>query len=219
MYREKMAYEASLKKKGFCLIAGIDEAGRGPLAGPVFAAACIIPPNFKIRGIDDSKKLTPQSREKIYKKLIKHPSLIYAVGIVDVEEIDRVNIYQASILAMLKAVDGLSVKPDYLLVDGIKLSHPSIPCEGIIKGDGLSLSIGAASIIAKVERDHLMCEYHEKWPEYGFNEHKGYGTEKHLAALEKYGPCPIHRRSFKPVMDLLPAMETGDLFSDNLIVV
>jgi ribonuclease HII len=201
--QQMMHYEEEAYREGYRLIAGLDEAGRGPLAGPVVAAACILPRNALISRVDDSKKLDPKLREEIFHRLIADKSIIYAVGIVDVEEIDRLNIYQANIRAMWKAIDGLKSYPDFLLVDGMELPHPHLSCCKIIKGDQLSQSIAAASIIAKETRDQLMRAYHQHWPLYGFDQHKGYGTDKHLEALECYGPCPIHRRSFDPVKSLL----------------
>ena len=196
---DKLVYERRALAQGYSTIVGIDEAGRGPLAGPVVAAACHLGEDVDITGIDDSKKLTPAKRERLFQALTEHPRVTYGVGIVSAEVIDMVNILQATILAMLQAVENISVVPDYLLVDGLKLPS-SIPSEKIIKGDTLSLSIGAASNIAKVIRDQLMREYDREYPEYGFKSHKGYGTKKHLEALEQYGPCPsIHRNSFEPV--------------------
>lgn len=195
---ELTRYEAEARAQGYRLIAGIDEAGRGPLAGPVVAAACIIPEGIFFEGINDSKQLSPKQRCHLYESLISHPSIVYGIGSSDAREIDEVNIYQATILAMLRAVEALTTHPDYLLVDGMKLPHPTIPVLKIIKGDTLSQSIAAASILAKETRDRLMGEYHERWPEYHFDRHKGYGTEKHLEALSLHGPCPIHRLSFAP---------------------
>jgi ribonuclease HII len=192
-----MSYERKHHRKGFKTVAGIDEAGRGPLAGPVVAAVCVLPKSILIPQIDDSKKLSPAVREKIYEYLIGNRHVHYGIGIIGSLEIDQINIYQATIQAMLLAVQQLSLIPDCLLVDGLALPHPTIPVEKIIKGDQLSQSIAAASIIAKVTRDRMMVEYHEQWPEYGFKEHKGYGTKKHRDALQSHGPCPIHRQSFK----------------------
>lgn len=197
------AYEEEAYRKGYRLLCGIDEAGRGPLAGPVVAAACIIPRGYAIEGVNDSKQLTPKVRERLFEQLTNDPLIIYAVGIIDAPEIDRINIYQATIVAMLQAVAKLSTQPDYLLVDGLLLPHPSLFAEKIIRGDALSHTIAAASIIAKVTRDHMMLEYDCQWPQYGFAKHKGYGTKKHLEALHLHGPCPIHRRSFSPVKDEL----------------
>lgn len=196
-------HEEQAISNGFKIVAGVDEAGRGPLAGPVVCAACIIPPKVFIPGINDSKLLSPQQRFTLYEQITTHPNIVYAVGIVDVEQIDRVNILQATIQGMIEAVNNLKKKPDYLLVDGLKLPHPSIPGEKIIKGDALSSLIAAASIIAKETRDRIMQKYDEVWPEYKFSKHKGYGTEAHFEAIHKYGPCPIHRKSFEPIKSLI----------------
>lgn len=211
---ELQSYERELRLEGYKQIAGIDEAGRGPLAGPVVAAACIIPEWVLIPGIDDSKKLTPKQRKSVFDNLTCHSEVFYGVGIVSHEEIDRLNILQASILAMHHAILTLKQKPDYLLVDGLGFPGFHIPNKKIIQGDSKSYAIGAASIIAKETRDKIMDEYHEKWPEYGFNTHKGYGTEKHRTAIEKYGPCPIHRMTFEPLKSFwsakaLPSLSRG----------
>ncbi len=195
--------ERKERKSGFQVIAGVDEAGRGPLAGPVVAAACIIPEGVFIRGVDDSKQLTALQRRDVFERLINHKRIIYAVGIVEPSDIDRVNIYQATILAMLQAIEGLVPVPDVLLVDGMNLPHPTIPCRRVVGGDALSQSIAAASVIAKETRDDLMREYHGEWPEYGFEKHKGYGTQQHREALSRFGPCPIHRRSFEPIKSMI----------------
>lgn len=192
-------YERAAYKSGKTHVAGVDEAGRGPLAGPVVAAACIIPSGLLLEGVNDSKLIAPKKRAELFHRYIQIPEIKYSVGIVPAEEIDRINIYQATIQAMLQAVSGLSICPELLLVDGLALPHPSIPCTKIIKGDTLSQSIAFASIIAKEMRDQIMRECHAQWPEYGFDSHMGYGTEKHRAAIEKHGPCPIHRYSFEPV--------------------
>jgi ribonuclease HII len=191
-------YENEARLKGYQYIAGIDEAGRGPLAGPVVAAACIIPQGVWIPYVNDSKKLSPKVRASLFERIKDDRSILYGIGIVSSAEIDQINIYQATIQAMLMAVSQLAVGPDCLLVDGMNLPHPSLPCTRIVKGDALSQSVAAASIIAKETRDELMCYYHERWPQYGFNQHKGYGTAQHLEALHKHGPCDIHRRSFEP---------------------
>lgn len=191
-----LRFEREAQQQGYKCVVGVDEAGRGPMAGPVVAAACHIPDGVFIPGINDSKQLTAESREEIYSKLSAHPDVSYSVGIIDHQIIDEINILQASIKAMIEAVDAIKVTVDYLLVDGLKLPHPVHPSLKIIKGDSLSYSIAAASIVAKVTRDRIMKEYHELYPEYGFDQHKGYGTAKHREALEKYGPSPIHRRSF-----------------------
>lgn len=198
-----MIFEKEARKKGFKQIAGVDEAGRGPLAGPVVAAACIIPEKLYIPGVNDSKKLSEKMRQELFEHLTTHKRIVYGVGIVAPEEIDRINIYQATIVAMLQAVANLSEVPDCLLVDGLQLPHPTLPVQKIIGGDASSFCIAAASIIAKVTRDRLMCAYHEHWPHYGFVKHKGYGTAMHLEALEKHGPCVVHRRSFEPLKSRL----------------
>lgn len=193
-----MSFERKARSQGYKYIAGVDEAGRGPLAGPVVAAACIIPRGVYFSGIDDSKKLTPEQREMLFAALTTHPKVIYALGVVSAEVIDRVNIYQATIQAMFQAIAGLSQEPDYLLVDGMALPH-SLPSQKIIGGDGKSQSIAAASVLAKVTRDRMAQEWEIKWPEYGFGRHKGYGTPQHLAALALHGPCALHRHSFAPI--------------------
>lgn len=199
---ELKKYEKNAKKQGYLCIAGVDEAGRGPLAGPVVAAACILPEDFLLAGVNDSKQLTSQQREYLFQQLNEDSRVICGVGVVDSLTIDEINIYQATIKAMLMAIEDLSQKPDCLLVDGMKLPGTT-HCEKIIKGDERSLSIASASIIAKVTRDRMMVEYHEQWPEYGFDRHKGYSTAAHMEALEKHGPCPVHRASFEPVKSLL----------------
>lgn len=193
-----LEHENEARQQGYQNIAGVDEAGRGPLAGPVVAAACVIPCDVVFPGVNDSKQLTPEARSDLYEIISKNERVYYSIGIITHHVIDRVNIYQASILAMLQAINSLAVKPDYMLVDGLKLPHPDIPCLKIIGGDGLSQSIAAASILAKVTRDRLMIEYHKQWPQYGFDQHKGYATPQHYEAIEKHGPCPIHRMSFDP---------------------
>ncbi|MEI8366045.1 MAG: ribonuclease HII [Parachlamydiaceae bacterium] len=192
-------YEQDARCQGFRCIAGIDEAGRGPLAGPVVAAACIIPDGIYFRGIDDSKKLTSKQRESLFAEILSCPGVNYGIGVVSHEEIDRVNIYQATILAMLQAVSALKSVPDYLLVDGMSLKHPTIPSQKIIRGDAKSQSIAAASVLAKVTRDRMMQDFDRQWPEYGFGRHKGYGTAQHCDAISAYGPCPIHRMTFAPL--------------------
>lgn len=196
-------YEKRARAKGFRAIAGVDEAGRGPLAGPVVAAACLLPESFISEGIDDSKKLSPDERYTFYKQLISHPDIVYGVGIVEAVVIDQINILQATLRAMAIAVARLSFRPDYLLVDGNKAPDFGIETETIIGGDALSVSIAAASIIAKEVRDQIMIGYHELWPQYGFKEHKGYGTEQHLEAIKTYGTCSIHRNSFAPVDEIV----------------
>lgn len=196
--RALLHYEEKARLKGFRCIAGVDEAGRGPLAGPVVAAACVIPEGVFISQVNDSKKLTPKVRRRVYERILADKRISYGIGMVDSAEIDRINIYQATIQAILAAISSLPVQPDCLLVDGMNLPHPTLPCTKIIKGDTLSQSIAAASVIAKETRDELMRHYHKQWPHYGFDQHKGYGTAQHLEALAQYGLCEIHRYSFEP---------------------
>jgi len=178
------------------LIAGIDEAGRGPLAGPVVASAVILPRHLRIIGIRDSKTISQKEREYLYNKIIKE-AISIGIGISTEDEIDQINILQATILSMERAVTNLKVKPDLLIIDALRLKNIDIKQESFIKADIKSASVGAASIIAKVTRDRIMDNHHEKYPNYGFNKHKGYLTKKHLEAIKKYGLCPIHRKSFK----------------------
>lgn len=196
-------FEDEARQQGYHILAGLDEAGRGPLAGPVVAAACIIPAGVLIPGVDDSKMLSAEERASLYEIITQDERICYGIGIIDPETIDKINIFQATIAAMLAAVSQLSIIPQMLLVDGLKLPHPTIPAQKIIDGDAKSQSIAAASIIAKETRDRLMIELHQQWPLYGFNKHKGYGTEMHLEALHNHGICPIHRRSYEPVRALL----------------
>jgi ribonuclease HII len=191
-------------KLGYQLIGGVDEAGRGPLAGPVVAACVVIGPDFKIEPGDlelvaDSKKLSAKKREIIF-KAIREKVLAVEIGVVSHEDIDKINILQASFLAMRRAIKKLKIEPDYILLDGgFKIPKLTKPQTAIVKGDTKVWTIAAASIIAKVSRDWLMTEADKEYPEYLFAKHKGYGTKEHLAMLEKYGPCPIHRRSFAPI--------------------
>ena len=189
--------ESDLRRHGFHSLAGVDEAGRGPLAGPVVAAACLIPEGVYLRGIQDSKKLTPDQRKELFWQIIS--KTLVGIGIVDQREIDRINILQASLLAMRLAVLALSATPDVLLIDGpfkINLPLEQLP---VIGGDDKLISIGAASIVAKVTRDQIMDDYDLEYPHYGFHSHKGYPTEAHFSALDQYGPCPIHRMTFSPL--------------------
>jgi ribonuclease HII len=192
-------YEKRLIADGYTCIAGIDEAGRGPLAGPVVAAACILSQKSMFEHLNDSKQLTPERRELLYAEITTHPETHYGLGLIDVETIDRVNILQATFLAMQQAVSQLKIVPDHLLIDGNQLPPFTIPALGVVEGDAHSISIAAASILAKVTRDRLMVEWDRKWPEYGFKKHKGYATPEHVEALRKHGPCPLHRQSFEPV--------------------
>lgn len=193
---EKMLeYEKELYSKGYEYICGIDEAGRGPLCGPVVAAAVILKKGDKIEGVNDSKKLSEKKREALF-DVIKERAVAWSIGIVDEKTIDEINILEATRLAMKKAVEGLKQKPDYALVDAEKKVPIDVPYMPIIKGDALSESIAAASIIAKVTRDHMVMELDKQYPEYNFGKNKGYGTREHTEAIKKYGLCPAHRRSF-----------------------
>ena len=196
-------FVAVAKERGYQWVAGVDEAGRGPLAGPVVAAACLLPRAYFFGARFDSKKLTAKKRAELCAAFFDHPKMFIGVGVIDHQRIDAINILQASLEAMKEAVACLPVRPDFLLIDGLHAPDAGIPAQCVIKGDALSPSIGAASIIAKHHRDELMHNYHSTWPEYGFANHKGYPTKRHLLALQKYGPCPIHRRSFSPVKAVL----------------
>ena len=195
-------FEKKASENGFSKIAGIDEAGRGPLAGPVVSAAVMLPASFSASGITDSKKLTPKKRDYFFDKIHDH-AIAVGVGIVGPSEIDRVNILEAARHSMALSVENLSLKPDYLLIDGIFRISSDLPQKPIPKGDSLSVSIAAASIIAKVTRDRIMQKYHLEYPQFGFLQHKGYPTRAHKLAIRKYGCCPIHRQSFKGVKEYL----------------
>ena len=192
---EWLEYENEVYAKGYSAVCGVDEAGRGPLAGPVCAAAVILLRNTVIDGVNDSKKLSEKKREALF-DVIKSKAISYCVSYASVEEIESMNILNATMLAMQRAVAGLDVKADYAMIDGNKVPDLNIDCESIVKGDAKSMSIACASILAKVSRDRLLYEYAEKYPEYHFEKHKGYGTALHREMLQKYGPCPIHRISF-----------------------
>ncbi len=191
-----MLYEREHWGRGLGLVAGVDEAGRGPLAGPVAAAAVILPANKKIYEARDSKQLTPQKREQLFNR-IKQEAVCYSVGIVDVLYIDQFNIYHAGLEAMRRALIGLDKQPEHVLVDAFTVPGLNISQTSLIKGDTLSLSVACASILAKVTRDRLMVDYHRQFPQYGFDQHKGYATREHFKAIKKYGISPIHRRTFK----------------------
>ena len=195
-------YENQVRQNGFARIAGIDEAGRGPLAGPVVAAGVVLPTFFSVAGVNDSKKLTEKKRNDLYDKIFSQADAV-GVGVAVPEEIDALNILRASLLAMARAVANLSVIPDYLLIDGTFQIDADFPQRAIPKGDAKSISIAAASIIAKVTRDRLMLEYSETYPEYEFHRHKGYPTRMHRDAIKTFGCCPIHRKSFKGVKEYL----------------
>ena len=190
-----LLYEQSAREKGYVSIAGVDEAGRGPLAGPVFAAAVIFPENVEIDGINDSKKLSEKKRELLFDEIIQKAAA-YHIASVDHIEIDRINILNATMKAMSAAVEGLGITPDYVLIDGNKAPESGIKTETVIKGDAKSLSIAAASILAKVSRDRMIDGLDCVYPEYGFKKHKGYGTRLHMDMIKEFGPCPIHRMTF-----------------------
>ena len=187
--------EQELKAQGFTYVCGVDEAGRGPLCGPVFAAACILPDGLYIEGLNDSKKLTEKKREKLF-DIIKKEAVAYSIASADVEEINEMNILEADLLAMRRAIDGLGVKADFAIIDGNIARDFPIPARAVVKGDSKSMSIAAASVLAKVARDRLCLELDREYPQYGIAKHKGYGTKEHKEALEKYGPSPIHRKKF-----------------------
>ena len=195
-------YERQFWAKGCEFVAGVDEAGRGPLAGPVSVAAVILPHDLYLPKINDSKKLSAKVRDELYDEIMDK-ALAIKTALVDAKTIDRVNIYQATINGMYESIFGLAQEPQAVLIDAVKLDNLPMVSESIIKGDAKSASIAAASIIAKVNRDRLMDEYDKQYPEYGFAQHKGYGTAQHIEALKKYGPCPIHRLSFEPIRSMV----------------
>ena len=195
LYEQMSEYEKKFRARGLKLIAGMDEAGRGPLAGPVVAACVILDPERPVYGVNDSKKLSPKRRAEL-KAEIEKKALAIGVGIVDEKTIDEINILEATKLAMKQAVQNLGVLPEILLIDALTPKDLPIPQEGIIKGDAKSVSIAAASIIAKETRDAMLMELDQQYPEYGFASHKGYGTPQHIQAIKEYGPLPVHRRSF-----------------------
>jgi len=197
-----LSLESALHTRGLKWVAGVDEAGRGPLAGPVSAAAVILPRGYVLDGLDDSKKLTAAKRERLYDALIESERVLWSVALVEAAEIDSLNILRATHLAMRTALLGLSQAPDHCLIDGLPIRDCPFPHDGIVKGDGISLSIAAASVIAKVTRDRVMKGLDVEFPEYGFARHQGYGTKEHLEALRVHGPCLHHRRSFQPVAQL-----------------
>lgn len=212
MYRRcGFRHERRLRAGGFSVIAGIDEAGRGALAGPVVAGAAILPEKFRHKRLNDSKQLLPQRREEIYRDLTGNSAIVWSVGIVDALEIDQINILRATHKAMRLAIEGLNAQVDHALIDGLPVHPFPLPQTAIVDGDCYSLSIAAASVIAKVTRDRLMREFCARFPEYCFSQHKGYGTELHLLKLHAHGPCPIHRRSFEPVAQPLLAFTAPDL--------
>lgn len=204
-YWNRLSHECELWQQGSTVVAGVDEAGCGPLAGPVIAAAVVFPSAWlqtglysKLRGLNDSKQLTEEDREKFFGLITSHPEIRYAIATVDVETIDRINIRQAAWRAMNIALDQLQPRPEHVLVDGLKIKWLPYPQTALVQGDAKSYSIAAASVLAKVTRDRLMIELDAAYPGYGFADHKGYATPQHYAAINERGPCPIHRRSFAP---------------------
>jgi ribonuclease HII len=200
MLSSPLPIDQQLRESGYSLIAGVDEAGRGPLAGPVFAAAIILPPSNGLPDTMDSKKLSPTRREALYDQIIS-VAVAWHVSSIENQIIDRINILQATLKAMVEAVRNLSDTPEMILVDGSHTPFVDSHSRALKKGDGISQSIGAASVLAKVLRDRAMAQYHEEYPQYGFARHKGYGTREHLDAIALHGPCPIHRRSFARVKE------------------
>ena len=190
-----LEFEKEALAKGYNSVCGVDEAGRGPLAGPVCAAAVILPEGVIIDGVNDSKKLSEKKRESLF-DVIREQALSYSIAYATVDEIEEINILNATMLAMRRAIDGLDIKADYAMIDGNKIPPIDIDAECIVKGDAKSMSIACASILAKVSRDRLLYKYAEEYPMYGFDKHKGYGTKVHREAILKYGPCPYHRKSF-----------------------
>lgn len=211
--RHLLRFETELWEQGYTHIAGVDEAGRGPLAGPVVAAAAILPRGWRLEGLDDSKRIGDEARREELASAIQKEAVAWAVGRAEAEEIDALNIRRASLLAMRRAVEALSVKPDHLLLDAFTLPDFPLPQRGIIKGDSLSMSIAAASVLAKTTRDRWMRELDARYPGYGLAEHKGYPTASHVQAIREKGVLPIHRRSFGPVREALGAgSPQADLF-------
>jgi len=208
MYRRcGFRYEKKLRAIGVVRIAGIDEAGRGALAGPVVAAAVVLPQKFRHRKLNDSKQLAPELREKVYVDLTTNSEVSWGIGTIDHSEIDRINILRATHKAMNAAIAALTPSPEHVLIDGLPVFPFPFPQTAIIDGDCISLTIAAASVIAKVTRDRMMRDFCARFPEYCFSQHKGYSTELHLTKLHEFGPCPIHRRSFEPVAQPLLALE------------
>lgn len=190
-----LEFEQKAMDNGYKAVCGVDEAGRGPLSGPVCAAAVILPENTVIEGVNDSKKLTEKKRELLF-DVIKASALSYSIAYASVAEIEELNILNATMLAMKRAVESLEIKPDFAMIDGNRVPQLSIDSEPIVKGDAKSMSIACASILAKVSRDRLLYDYAKQYPQYGFDKHKGYGTKLHIEMIKEYGPCPYHRMSF-----------------------
>jgi ribonuclease HII len=205
--RCSLNYEVQLRASGFLRIAGVDEAGRGPLAGPVVVAAVVLPEDFTHAKLTDSKKLSPKMRERIYEELLANPAVTHSVVALDAPEVDRLNILRATHEAMRRAVLQLPQSPDHVLIDGLPVRPFPFAQTALVGGDALSLSIAAASVVAKVTRDRLMLALDALYPQYAFAQHKGYGTALHMARLREHGPSPVHRRSFGPVSQLVLALE------------
>jgi len=210
MEENLLQFERELYEEGYELICGCDEAGRGPLVGPVVAGAVILPKNYHLEGLTDSKKLSEKKREAFF-EIIKKEAISYGIGIVDAKTIDEINIYEASRLAMKKAIEQMNRKPDYVLTDAMPIPNYFCPVKSIIKGDAKSITIAAASVLAKVTRDHIMYELDEKYPQYEMKKHKGYPTKRHLELLSIYGPTPDYRFTYRPVHDLI---EKGGIYEE-----
>lgn len=210
--QEMKRYEEELYRRGIAHIAGVDEVGRGPLAGPVVTAAVILPQDFDVLGVDDSKKLSEKKREELF-ETIKKKAVCYSIGMADHTRIDKINILEATKEAMAQAIQNLTVQPDHILIDALTLKDVDIPQTGIVKGDANSVSIAAASILAKVTRDRMMVEYAKTYPGYGFEQNKGYGTKLHYAGLDQQGVSPIHRKSF--LVKYFAANEQKDMVAGN----
>lgn len=209
MTNDLLTFEKELYEKGFQFICGTDEAGRGPLVGPVVAGAVILPKNYHLDGLTDSKKLSEKKREKFF-EIIKKDAIAYGIGIVDAKTIDEVNIYEASRMAMKKAIDNMAIKPDYILTDAMPITDLDVPVKAIIHGDGLSLTIAAASVLAKVTRDHYMYELDKQYPKYEFRKHKGYPTKRHLELINQYGVTEDYRFTYKPVKNVVESRNLNE---------
>jgi ribonuclease HII len=207
MSRPSLKFEVSWRERGHTRVAGVDEAGRGPLAGPVSVAAVVLPVKYKHKRLNDSKQLTEEERESIYEEIVSHTEISWSAVMLHTDEIETLNILRATHEGMRRAVLMLSPVPDAVLIDGLPVPNYPIPHQAVVGGDALSLSIAAASVIAKVTRDRYMRQVALEYPQYGFERHKGYGTPRHLEALRLHGPCPIHRRTFAPVAQLHLALE------------
>lgn len=199
---DSLSFERNARKAGYTRIAGLDEAGRGPLAGPVVAAAVVLPDGLLIPGLADSKQVPEKERDRLF-DVIRERAVCFGIGVANERKIDEVNILQATIIAMEQALQALAPSPDYLLIDALTLPRISLPQQGLVKGDCRSHSIAAASILAKVTRDRMMLELHDRYPQYNFKRHKGYGTREHVELIHKFGPCEAHRKTFNPVAQML----------------